>query len=77
MTAKVMKIGDSQAIVFDTAFMDLSGLKVGDRVDVTVVPDIGAIILLPLRGRGPRPNEIRAIVKKTMQDYRGTLKRLA
>ena len=67
MTAKVMKIGDSQAIVFDAAFMDLSGLKVGDRVDVAIVPDIGAIILLPLRGRGPRPNEISAIVKKTMQ----------
>jgi antitoxin component of MazEF toxin-antitoxin module len=77
MTAKVMKIGDSQAIVFDAAFINLSGLKVGDRVDVTVVPDIGAIILLPLRGRGPRPNEISAIVKKTMQEYRGTLKRLA
>jgi hypothetical protein len=77
MTAKVMKIGDSQAIVFDAAFMDLSGLKVGDRLDVTVVPDIGVIILLPLRGGGPRRNEISAIVKKTMQEYRGTLKRLA
>ncbi len=77
MTAKVMKIGDSQAIVFDAAFMDLSGLKVGDRLDVTIVPDIGVIILLPLRGGGPRRNEISAIVKKTMQEYRGTLKRLA
>ena len=77
MTAKVMKIGDSQAIVFDAAFMDLSGLKVGDRLDVTVVPDIGVIILLPLRGGGPRRNEISAIVKKTMQEYGDTLKRLA
>ena len=77
MTAKVKKIGDSQASVFDAAFMDLPGLKVGDRLDVTVVPDIGAIILSPLRGRGPRPNEISAIVKKTMQEYRGTLKGLA
>jgi antitoxin component of MazEF toxin-antitoxin module len=76
MTAKVMKIGNSQAIVFDAAFMDLAGLKVGDRVDVTVVPDNGAIILLPLRRRRPRPNEISAIVKKTMEDYGGTLKRL-
>jgi len=64
MTAKVMKIGDSQAIVFDAAFMDLSGLKVGDRLDVTVVPDIGVIILLPLRGRGPRRNEISTTSKR-------------
>jgi antitoxin component of MazEF toxin-antitoxin module len=77
MTARVKKMGNSQGIVFDTAFMNLSGLKVGDRLDLTVVPDIGAIILLPLRGRGPRPNEISAILRKTMQDYHGTLKRLA
>lgn len=77
MTAKVKRCGNSQGIVFDAAFMDLSGLKVGDRLDATVVPDIGAIILLPLCGRGPGPNEISAIVKKTMQEYRRTLKRLA
>jgi antitoxin component of MazEF toxin-antitoxin module len=76
MTAKVIKIGNSRAIVLAAAFMDLAGLKVGDRVDVTLVRDNGAIILLPPRGRRPRPNEISAIVKKTMHDYRGTLKRL-
>ena len=36
MTSKVMKIGDLQGIVFDTAFMDLSALKVEDGMDVTV-----------------------------------------
>jgi hypothetical protein len=70
-------MGNSRAIVFDAAFIDLSGLKVRDRLGVTVVPDTGAIILLPLRGRAPRPNEISAILKKTMQEYRGTLRRLA
>jgi hypothetical protein len=40
---KVMKIGNPQGIVFVAAFMDLSGLKVGGRVDVTVVPDTGAL----------------------------------
>jgi antitoxin component of MazEF toxin-antitoxin module len=64
MTAKVMKIGNSQAIVFDGAFMNVSGLKVGDRIDVTFVPEGGAIILWPLCRRGPRPNEISAIVKR-------------
>ena len=77
MTAKVMKIGNSQAIVFDAAFMALAGLKVGDRVHVTIVPETGAIILLPRRKHGPQQGEISAIIEKTMKDYRGTLKGLS
>jgi antitoxin component of MazEF toxin-antitoxin module len=77
MTKTITKIGNSQGIVFDTAFMDLARLKVGDRVDATIVPDSGAIILMPLRKNAPAQNEIRAVIKKTMKDYRRTLKKLA
>jgi antitoxin component of MazEF toxin-antitoxin module len=77
MTKTITRIGNSQGIVFDAAFMDLARLKVGDRVDATIVPDSGAIILMPLRGNAPTRNEISATIKKTMKDYRRTLKRLA
>ena len=77
MTKTITKIGNSQGIVFDAAFMDLARLKVGDPVDATIVPDSGAIILMPLRKNAPTRNEISATIKKAMKDYRRTLRRLA
>ena len=76
MTKTITKIGNSQGITFDAAFMDLARLKVGDRVDATIIPDSGAIILMPLR-KSPAQTEISATIKKTIKDYRRTLKRLA
>ncbi len=76
MTKTITKIGNSQGITFDTAFMDLARLKVGDRVDATIVPDSGAIVLMPLR-KGPSRKEVSATIKRTMKDYRRTLKKLA
>jgi antitoxin component of MazEF toxin-antitoxin module len=77
VTKTITRIGNSQGITFDAAFMDLARLKIGDRVDATIVPDSGAIILMPLRKHAPTRNEISATIKKTMKDYRRTLKRLA
>jgi antitoxin component of MazEF toxin-antitoxin module len=77
MTKTITRIGNSQGITFDTAFMDLARLKVGDRVDATIVPDSGAIVLMPLRRNAPTRNEVSATIKKTMRDYRRTLKKLA
>ena len=77
MTKTITKIGNSQGIVFDAAFMDLARLKVGDRLDATIVPDSGAIILMPLRKHAPTRDEINTTIKNTMKDYRRTLKRLA
>ena len=48
MTKTVSKIGNSQGIVFDAALMDLTRLKVGDQVTVTV-HEGGSIILTPIR----------------------------
>jgi antitoxin component of MazEF toxin-antitoxin module len=76
MTKTITKIGNSQGIMFDTAFMDLARLKVGDRVDATIIPDSGAIVLMPLR-KGPTRKEISATINRTMKDYRRTLKKLA
>ena len=77
MTKTITKIGNSQGVLFDTAFMDLARLKVGDRLDATIIPDSGAIVLMPLRRNAPTRDEVRATIRKTMRDYRRTLKRLA
>ena len=76
MTKTVSKIGNSQGIIFDAALMDLARVKVGDQVDVTVVPESGAIMLMPLR-QGPSKKEIMAAIKKSSKDYRKTLRKLA
>jgi len=76
MTKTITKVGNSQGIIFDSALMDLARVKVGDQVDITVVPHTGAIVLMPLRS-GPSREEIRSVVKKTANDYRKTLRKLA
>ena len=76
MIKTISKVGNSQGIIFDAALMDLARVKVGDQVNITVVPESGAIMLMPLRG-GPSKKEIRAAIKKTAKDYRKTLRNLA
>jgi antitoxin component of MazEF toxin-antitoxin module len=76
MTKIISKIGNSQGIIFDAALMDLARVKVGDQVNITVVPESGAIMLMPLRP-GPSRKEITAAIKKTSKDYRKTLRKLA
>jgi antitoxin component of MazEF toxin-antitoxin module len=75
MTKTISKVGNSQGIIFDAALMDLARVKVGDQVNVTVVPESGAIMLMPLRQRSRQ--EITEAIKKTSKDYRKTLRKLA
>ena len=49
MTKTITKIGNSQGIAFDRAFLDLARLKVGDQLSVTI-HEGGAIVLTPLKG---------------------------
>jgi antitoxin component of MazEF toxin-antitoxin module len=76
MTKTISRIGNSQGIMFDAALMDLARIKVGDQVNVTVMPESGAIMLMPLRS-GPSKEEISLVIKKAARDYRKTLRRLA
>ena len=76
MTKTISKIGNSQGIIFDAALMDLARVKVGDQMNVTVMPENGAIVLMPIR-KGPSGKEIGAMIKKTAKDYRKTLRKLA
>ncbi len=52
MTKTITKIGNSQGIAFDRAFLDLARLKVGDQLSVTV-HEGGTIVLTPLKGTIP------------------------
>ena len=47
VTKTIAKIGNSQGIIFDVALMDLTRLKVGDQLVVTV-HDGGTITLTPI-----------------------------
>jgi antitoxin component of MazEF toxin-antitoxin module len=76
MTKTISKIGNSQGIIFDAALLDLARVKVGDQLDVTIIPDSGAIMLLPIR-KGPTRSEITGMINRTLKDYRKTLKKLA
>ena len=49
MTKTITKVGNSQGIMFDAAFMDLARLKIGDEVSVSV-HEGGTIVLTPLKG---------------------------
>lgn len=48
MLKTITRIGNSQGLVFDAALRELTGLKAGDMVDVTV-HEGGAIVVTPLR----------------------------
>lgn len=76
MTKTISKIGNSQGIIFDAALMDLARVKLGDQMNVTVMPENGAIVLMPIR-KGPSGKEISSVINKTAKDYQKTLRKLA
>lgn len=75
MIKQITKVGNSQGLILDSALVDLTGLRVGDQVDVTVAPG-GAVILTPIRKALPR-EQVSQTIRKTVKDYRKTLKKLA
>jgi len=75
MIKQITKVGNSQGLILDSALMDLTGLRVGDQVDVTVAPG-GTVVLTPIRKALP-PEKVSATIRKTVKDYRKTLKKLA
>lgn len=48
MLKHITKVGNSQGLIFDAALCELSGLKAGDQVNVTV-HEGGAIVIAPMR----------------------------
>jgi len=75
MTKTVTKIGNSQGIIFDTAFMDMAHLKVGDRLQVTFHQG-GSVVLTPEK---PviTPEVARETIQEVMKDYQEVFRRLS
>jgi antitoxin component of MazEF toxin-antitoxin module len=48
MLKRISKVGNSQGLIFDAALRELTGLKAGDEVNVTV-HEGGAIVIAPMR----------------------------
>lgn len=48
MLKTITKVGNSQGLILDTALCELTGLKAGDQVNVTV-HDGGAVVITPIR----------------------------
>jgi antitoxin component of MazEF toxin-antitoxin module len=75
MVKTISKIGNSQGLILDAALLELAHLQAGDQVNLEV-HEGGTITLTPLRPRPLRP-EVSRLIKATMTDYAGTMKKLA
>ena len=75
MTKTISKIGNSQGIIFDTALMDLTHLKVGDQVAVSVQAG-GTIVLTPVRST-IEPAQAAATAKRLIRKNAELFRRLS
>ena len=75
MVKTIIKVGNSQGLIFDSTLLELTHLKIGDEVNVEVHTG-GTITVTPIRRR-PSRDEVSRVVKKTMKDYARTMKKLA
>ena len=75
MIKTITKVGNSHGLIFDSTLRELTGLKPGDQVNVTV-HEGGSIVLTPIR-KAPGAEDVSAVVKRTVKDYRKTLRKLA
>jgi len=75
MTKTITKVGNSQGIIFDAALMDLTHLKVGEQVAVSV-HEGGAIVLTPLRP-SIEPKRAAATAKRLIRKNAALFRRLS
>lgn len=75
MLKRISKVGNSQGLIFDAALRELTGLKAGDEVNVTV-HEGGAIIIAPMRP-AIGADEARGRARKLIRRNSELFKRLA
>jgi len=75
MLKRISKVGNSQGLIFDAALLELSGLKAGDQVNVTV-HEGGAIVIAPMRP-AIGADEARAGARNLIRRNSELFKRLA
>lgn len=74
MIKTISKIGNSQGIIIDSVLLQLTRLKIGDKVNVEVHSG-GTISITPIVSMPPK-EEMTALIKDTMKQYARTMKRL-
>lgn len=75
MLKTITKVGNSQGLIFDTALCELTGLKAGDQVNITV-HDGGAVVITPIRPT-LSADDAGAAAKELIQRNAELFKRLA
>ena len=75
MTKTITKVGNSQGLIFDAALMEMTHLKVGDQVNVTV-HEGGAVVLTPLRPT-IEPTKAAETARRLIRKNNPLFKRLA
>lgn len=75
MLKRISKVGNSQGLIFDAALRELTGLKAGDAVNVTV-HEGGAIVIAPMRP-AIDAGEARSRARKLIRGNSELFKRLA
>lgn len=75
MLKTISKVGNSQGLIFDAALCELTGLKAGDQVNVTV-HEGGAITITPMRPRIATA-DAAAAARDLIRRNRALFKRLA
>jgi antitoxin component of MazEF toxin-antitoxin module len=71
----IIKIGNSQGLIFDSALMDLARLKPGDQLNVEVHAN-GVITLTPVNPRISKERFDKEL-GVMLRDYSSTLKKLS
>ena len=75
MIKTIMKVGNSQGIIFDAALLDLARLKVGDEV-IVAVHEGGTITLTPVHP-AISPARAGATAKRLIRKNRELFRRLS
>jgi antitoxin component of MazEF toxin-antitoxin module len=75
MLKSITKVGNSQGLIFDSALCELTGLKTGDQVNVTV-HEGGTVVITPIRPT-ISANEAAASAKDLIRRNAEVFKRLA
>jgi len=72
MLKRISKVGNSQGLIFDAALRELTGLKAGDEVNVTV-HEGGAIVIAPMRpvvGADEARDRARKLIQRNTKLFR-------
>ena len=75
MTKTITKIGNTQGLIFDSTLMDLTKMKVGDKVAISV-HEGGSVVLTPLN---PviEPEKAAATARRLIKKNSSLFRRLA